>query len=105
MLERRVELVAEFVARAAVALAERIAALDHEAVDHAVEDDPVIERRGLLLPRLRIGPFLRAFGQADEIGDGIRRLGLKELYRETAFGGVELRVGCHWLILSSKGHG
>ena len=39
------ELVLELIARAAGALPERIAALDHEAVDDAVEDDAVVERR------------------------------------------------------------
>ena len=37
------ELGLELVARAAGAVAVRVAGLRHEAVDHAMEDDPVIE--------------------------------------------------------------
>src|SRR5206468_5779755 len=44
-----VELVAELVTRAAVALTQRVAALDHEAVDDPVEHRAVVERLGRLL--------------------------------------------------------
>ncbi len=39
-----VDLILELEAGTAVALTERAAALDHEALDHAVEDQPVVER-------------------------------------------------------------
>ena len=42
------ELVLELVARAAAAGAGRVAALDHEAVDDAVEDRTIVERASLL---------------------------------------------------------
>ena len=51
--EPRVELVGELVAGAADALSQRIAALDHEAVDHAVEDDAVVVRRPSSSPGCR----------------------------------------------------
>ena len=50
-----VELVGELVARAAVALAERVAALDHEAGDDPVEDRAVVERVVGLRRRCRGG--------------------------------------------------
>ena len=51
-----VDLVVEGVARAAGAGAQRVAALDHEAGDHAVEDDAVVERLGALGTRARVLP-------------------------------------------------
>ncbi len=86
------------VARAAGALAERVAALDHEAVDHAVEDEAVVVRLLHLLARLRVGPLLRALGEADEVGDGLRRVLVEELDGELALRGGEVGVGA-WLQL------
>ena len=65
---------ANVVAGPADALAERIAALNHEAVDHAVEDDAVVVRLRDLLVGARVGPLLGAFGQADEVVDRVRAL-------------------------------
>ena len=65
----RVELVGELVARAAGALAERIAALDHERVDDPVEDRAVIVRPGALPAGAGVGPLLRAFRQPREVLD------------------------------------
>src|SRR5204862_5048707 len=56
----RRELVGERVARAARALAERVAALDHEAGDHAMKDRAVEVRLLDLAARARIGPLLRS---------------------------------------------
>src|SRR5262245_24342943 len=66
MAQSGVELVRERVTGTAGALPERIAALDHEAVDDAVEDRAV--EVGCLHPasRPRIGPFLRSIGEAGE---------------------------------------
>ena len=75
------ELVGEFVARPADALAERIAALDHEAVDDAVEDDAVVVGLRDLLVRARVGPLLGALGESDEIRDRVRRLLIEEANR------------------------
>src|SRR2546427_7114129 len=63
----RVELVGEVVARASGALAERIAALDHEIGYHAVEDRAVVVRLFRLSPGPRVGPLLGAFGETGEI--------------------------------------
>src|SRR4051812_1837990 len=52
------ELVFELVAGPAVALTERVTALDHEALDDAMKDDAVEVRLLLLLARLRVLPFL-----------------------------------------------
>ena len=71
--QRRVELVGEVVAGSADPLAERVAALNHEAVDHAMKDDAVVVRLRDLLVGARVGPLLGAFGQADEVLDGLGR--------------------------------
>ena len=71
---RRMELVRERVAGSADALAERVAALDHEAVDDAVKDDAVVVRLRHLLVGARVGPLLRALGEADEVLDRLRAL-------------------------------
>ena len=55
------KLVGEVVSGSADALTERVAALDHEAVDHAVEDGAVVIRLlCAFLVRPRIGPLLRS---------------------------------------------
>src|SRR5690606_37237991 len=88
--QRGVELVGEAVAGSADALAQWITALDHEAVDHAVEDEAVIEgRAGATLSRGRVDPFLRALRQADEVGDRPGRLLVEEPDRERALAGLE----------------
>src|SRR5204863_8971073 len=88
----RVELVLEVVAGAAGPLSQRVAALNHEAVDDAMKDRSVVIRGLHLLARAWIGPFLRAFGQADEIRDGFWRLVFEQLDREVALAGREMRV-------------
>ena len=88
------------VAGPARALPERIAALDHEAVDDAVKDDAVVERRLLALAGRRVGPFLGALRQPDEIGDGLRRFLVEQPDGELAFGRIEFRVGS-WLHVVS----
>jgi hypothetical protein len=54
-----VELVAELVTGSASPLAETVTALNHEAADHAVKDDPVVIRPFALLAGCGIGPLLR----------------------------------------------
>jgi hypothetical protein len=93
--ELRVEFVSKVVAGTARSLAERIAALDHEAIDHPMKDDAVIERGFLALAGLRVAPFLGPFRQADEVADRIRRLLIEEPDLEVAFGRFEIRVSCH----------
>src|SRR5215831_2060689 len=84
--------VGELVTGSTGALSERIAALDHEAVDHAMEDRAVVVRRGALLSGARIGPFLRAVGETGEIRDGLRGEILEQLDAEVAFARREMRV-------------
>src|SRR5699024_7188896 len=62
-VELRVDLVVEGVTRPAGTGADRVAALDHEVGDHAVEDRAVIQRRVRLLPRLGVGPRAVRFGE------------------------------------------
>src|SRR5699024_6786096 len=64
-------LVVEGVARAAGAGAQRVAALEHEAGDDAVEDDAVVERTGDLLAGLRVGELAGALGETHEVLDGL----------------------------------
>ena len=92
--QRRMELVAELVAGPAGALAEAVAALNHEAVDDAVEDDAVVVRVLLLLAGRRdrfhsLVPSARPTKLATVFGASLSnsRIG------ERALGGVELRVG------------
>src|SRR5215510_9337497 len=99
MAQLRVELILELVARPARALSQRIATLDHEAVDHAVEDRAVVQGRLHFLSGARIGPLLAAVCQPREVGDGFRCLFLEQLNREVAFGRREMRVQ-HWYALS-----
>ena len=62
-LQLGVELVAELVARAAAAGAGGVAALDHEAVDHAVEHGAVVERSGRAARRVLGAVVLGALRQ------------------------------------------
>ena len=90
--ERRPEFVAEVVAGTAGALAQRIAALNHEIRDHAVEDRAV--EVGLLhsLARTGIGPLLRSVREPREVRDGVRRLRVEQPRREVAFARRKMRV-------------
>ena len=64
-----VDLVLELVAGASGSATQRVASLDHEAVDHAVEDRAVIERLSGLLSRSGVGPLALARRQLDEVRD------------------------------------
>src|SRR5262245_25301451 len=86
------ELVGELVARSADPLTERVAALDHESVNHAMKNDAVVVRLRDLLVRAGIGPLLCALGQTDEVGDRVRRLLVEEANREVPFTRDELSV-------------
>ena len=87
-----VELVGELVAGATGAGAGRVAALDHEAGDHPVEDRPVVEG-ALGAARGVLGRVLRgALGQLDEVADGLGRLKPEELDPDVATVGVQGRV-------------
>src|SRR5262249_21200186 len=91
-LPAALEPVGELVARSAGAPPQPIAALDHELLDAAVEDRPVVERLpGLLLPGGRVGPLLLPGGQAHEVLHRLRGVLGEELHHHLALGGVE---GC-----------
>src|SRR5262249_26266253 len=59
------------------------------------KDHAVVERRVLALAIDRIPPFLRAFGQADEVLNGVGRFLVEEPDLEIAFGCLEIRVSGH----------
>jgi hypothetical protein len=66
--------------------------LDHEAVDDPVKDHAVVIRLRHLPIGARVGPFLRAFGKADEVLDRFRRLPIIETDSEIAFACGEFGV-------------
>src|SRR5688572_7705544 len=91
--ELRRKLVSETVSGAADALAQRVAALDHEAVDDTVKNHAVIV--GLisdLLVVAGIGPGLGPLRKTHKIFNGLWRLLIEQPGRECPFGGVELRI-------------
>ena len=61
------ELVAELIPGAAPAGAQRVAALDHESGDHAMEDGPVVEPVLAGRPGGRVGPLATALGEIGKI--------------------------------------
>src|SRR5208282_774788 len=72
-LDRWRSLILEFVAGIAGASANRVATLNHELRNHAMEDGAVIERNtGLLGASDGAGPVFGAAGKADEILDSNR---------------------------------
>ena len=94
-----VELVGEVVARAAGAAAQRVAALDHEVVDHPVEDGAVVERPVVFCPGARVGPLLGAGGQLDEVGDRLGGVVAEQVDLDVAGRGVQGgRLGCRHVV-------
>ena len=88
--EGGVELIFEHVAGVANAGAERVATLDHEAGDDAVEDGAVIEPFAVdFFEGEWVRPVLGGSGEADEVGDGDGSLLIVELAGEAAHGGVK----------------
>ena len=82
VLRARPDLVLDHVAGLARAVADRVAPLDHEALDDAVERRPVV--RGALHPvALRALPRANAAREADEVGDRVRGLVVVELARQS----------------------
>src|SRR5262249_48935336 len=89
------KLVGELVARSAGPLTETIAALNHEAVDDAVKDHAVVERRFLAFAGDRVAPLFGAFSKADEVLHGVGRFPVEQADLEIAFGCREIRVNGH----------
>ena len=73
-------------------LAQRVATLNHEPLDHPMKHHAVVVRRAHLLIRSWIGPLLGAFRETDEILDGAGRFLIEQADREVPHGGDELRV-------------
>src|SRR5713226_9851315 len=67
---RALGFVLELIAGAAEAGASRVAALDHEVGNHAVEDGAVVEPVLALLAADGVGPLAFAFGKVGEVGYG-----------------------------------
>src|SRR5699024_10502141 len=88
-LELRVDLVVEVVARATGTGAQRVAALDHEAGDDAVEHGLVVERARVLAGRVGALVLLGALGEADEVVHGLRRMVAEEIDADVTVVGVD----------------
>src|SRR5687768_8666147 len=102
MLRSAAELVRELISRSAHPIAHRTAALQHEAVDHPMEDQAVVERPRDFLARPWIGPLFGPFGQADKVRHRLRSLVIEEMDLEVAFRCAEFRESCHAVILTAS---
>ena len=89
------ELVCERISRAADAFPEWIAALNHESVDHAVEDHAVVVTASLRFGWCGVLPRLGAFGQADEVRNGLGGLLIEQADGKATFARVELCKQTH----------
>src|SRR5438105_4696193 len=78
VLELGMDFIGECITGAAAACACRVAALDHESIDHAVKDDSVVEV---------------FFCELDEIRNSVGRLLLEELNGEVSQGRFKMCVG------------
>ena len=89
-----VEFIREAVAGAAAAGSLRAAGLDHEILDHAVEQDAVVVWLALLVDRFASGLAVMpgALGQTDEIRRGQRGFLKLQLGHDGALGSVNLGV-------------
>jgi hypothetical protein len=81
----------EVEAGAAGAGARRVTTLDHEALDHAVEDDAVVVRALAGLTRARVGVFLAALGELHEVANRLRGVVGEQLQPDGADVGVQRR--------------
>jgi hypothetical protein len=106
VLQRRMKLVAEFVARSAAAAAFGASALNHEVGNHAVKNQAVVKGPLFFLAGALVGEFFRAFGEADEIRDSVRRLLFEQAHDDVALrcleNGVRSCGTCHELSLSGR---
>src|ERR1700730_2693816 len=93
MLEGRVKLVRERVARSAASIAARAAALNHEVWNYAVKGQAVVIIFLLSLPGHFVGELFCSLGQTDEISHGLGRFLLKQANDNIALRSLEYRVG------------
>ena len=89
------ELVGELVTGATSSGTQRAAALDHESIDDAVEDQPVIELSGGGLAGAWVKVLLGAIGEPDEIGHRLGGLVFEEIEGDVTVIGVQSRSGSH----------
>ena len=105
-LQLRVELVLELVARAATTGAGRVAALDHELVNDAVENGAIVERAGLLALCVLGSVVLLALSQANEVLHGYRCVVTEQVDNNVTVVGVHrcscglLSHACHCMEIS-----
>ena len=90
MLQGRIDLVGEGVARTAGPGSQRTAALDHEIRDNPVEGQAIVEF--MPLGSGAAAEIFRPFGQTDEVGDGQRGLFVFEHTEDFPFLCNEFRV-------------
>src|SRR5687768_351020 len=86
------KLVTKGVARPPDSLAQRITALDHEFVNHAVEDHAVIVGLRNFLIGAWVRPLLRTLGQPHEVLNRLWGFLVEEAGGEVSFARDELRV-------------
>src|SRR3954471_22444851 len=99
---RRMKFILEREARPTGPLAQRIASLNHEALDHPVKEGTVVVRLADALAGPRVRPFLRAFGEPDKILDRLRRFLVTEANGKIPFARREIGVNRHrWLLVCS----
>src|SRR5690606_21669112 len=79
--------------RAAAAVAQRVAPLDHEVLDDTVEDRAVVQLAVAGLARGRVDPLLAALGEPDEVLDRLRGLVPDERDDDRALAGGQPRLG------------
>ena len=87
-LQARIDLIVELIARSTSAGAERATALNHELLDDAVEGQTVVELAVGRLTGVRVGPFLLAGGEAQEVGHGVRGLVIEQVDGDIALRGA-----------------
>ena len=103
--KRRIKFIAEAIARAAGAVTERAAALNHEVRHDAVEYQAVVEGFHLRFGCFAgcLGIVLGALGKSDEVGDGERSFFKLELGDDFSFRRVEFRVHAVCQLFSGAG--
>src|SRR6266705_3655139 len=87
------ELLGELVSGSAGTGSQGASTLNHEIGNDAMKSEASVIATFRFLAGLRIGKFLCAFGQADEIGHGLRRFFLKQAADDVSLRGLENGVG------------
>src|SRR5882724_1620660 len=99
LMRRAFGLVLELVTGAAHAGAGRIATLDHEVGDHAMEDGSVVQPVFALVARHRMSPLALALGKFGEVSDCLGRFFIEEAADDLPLAGIKRCVqswlACH----------